>query len=141
MKLDTRNFGEIEIDESGIITFESGLPGFENLKRFAVLMDSDMVVDWLQGIDEDVTFPIINPFSITDDYEFKIPDCDVKKLQIESQKDVLIYSVVTIPAEIEDIRANLRAPIVINKKGKLAKQLILDEKYPVKYKFFDRLEG
>jgi len=139
LKLNTANFGEIDIDESALINFEEGIPGFESIRRFALLQDDEMIVDWLQGIDEDVAFPVINPFAVKDDYEFKIPDADVKKLNIESQEDLLIYSIVVIPEDIKDIRTNLQAPIIINAKEKLGKQIILDDRYPLRYDFYEKV--
>ena len=47
-----------------------------------------------------------------------------------------IYSIITIGAKPEEVTANLRAPLIINKKEKMGKQCILAEdtyslKYPV----------
>ncbi|AHM55621.1 flagellar assembly factor FliW [Peptoclostridium acidaminophilum DSM 3953] len=139
MKLNTTNFGEINIDESALINFEEGIPGFENVRRFALLQDDEMIVDWLQGIDEDIAFPVINPFAVKEDYEFKIPDADIKKLNIENQEDLLIYSIVVIPDDIKQIRTNLQAPIIINAKIKLGKQIILDDRYPLRYEFYEKV--
>ena len=40
MKVKTRYFGEIELDDSKVITFDNGLFGFEEFTRFALLYDS-----------------------------------------------------------------------------------------------------
>lgn len=46
MLLKTRHFGEIEIDESKIIRFDDGLPGFSNVRQFIVLeTESDEDLD------------------------------------------------------------------------------------------------
>lgn len=139
MKLNTTNFGEIEIDESALINFEEGIPGFEHVRRFALLQDDEMIVDWLQGIDEDIAFPVINPFAVKEDYEFKIPDADIAKLKIDRHEELLIYSIVVIPEDIKDIRTNLQAPIIINVNGKIGKQIILDERYPLRYEFYEKV--
>ncbi|MZQ74607.1 MAG: flagellar assembly protein FliW [Peptoclostridium sp.] len=139
LKLTTTNFGEIDIDESALINFEEGIPGFENVRRFALLQDDEMIVDWLQGIDEDIAFPVINPFAVKEDYEFKIPEGDINKLKIDRHEDILIYSIVVIPEDIKDIRTNLQAPIIINAKEKLGKQIILDDRYPLRYEFYEKV--
>jgi len=55
--------------------------------------------------------------------------------------NLLIYNVVVIPDDIRQMRANLRAPIVINPTTKKGKQVILDnEDYQLKYKIFDEVE-
>ena len=54
MKLKTRFFGEIEIDEKKVIDFEEGLPGFENLRKFLFMTDEneDAPFCWLQSIED-----------------------------------------------------------------------------------------
>ena len=37
MKANTRIFGEIDIDESKIITFVNGMVGFPDMKNFALI--------------------------------------------------------------------------------------------------------
>ena len=41
MKIDTKYFGEIEIDDGKIIHFENGIMGFEEYKDFTLLYDSE----------------------------------------------------------------------------------------------------
>lgn len=139
MKLKTKYFGEIDIDDSEIINFEGGMPGFEYLTKFVVIKQEDMIIDWIQSVEEDITFPIINPFLSNKEYEFKIPDNTIKKLEIEKHEDVEIYTIVTITENIEEMRTNLQAPIIINNKAKKGKQLILDERYPLRYMIFEKV--
>lgn len=139
MKLKTKNFGEIEIDEKEIVKFEEGIPGFENQKKWVLLADDEIPVQWLQAIEEDIVLPIINPFGIKEDYAFEIPQKIVLDLKIEKQEDLWIFSVVTIPEDIKGIRANLQAPIVINIKEKLGKQLILSDQYEIRYEFYGKI--
>ncbi len=139
MKINTKNFGEIEINESEIILFQDGIPGFEYLRKFVVIKEEEFIIDYLQGIEEDVTFPIINPFLVNDKYELKIPDSVIKKLEIQKQEDVCVYTIVVIPENIKDIRTNLQAPIIINNASKKGKQIILDESYPLRYMIFEKV--
>ncbi|CAH2211881.1 flagellar assembly protein FliW [Tepidibacter aestuarii] len=139
MKINTENFGEIEINDYEIIQFEDGMPGFEHLTKFIVIKEEELIIDYLQGIEEDITFPIINPFLVNKEYEFKIPDNTIKKLEIEKQEDVEVYTIVVIPENIKEMRTNLQGPIVINNKSKKGKQLILDERYPLRYMIFEKV--
>lgn len=139
MKLSTKYFGEIDIDDSEIINFEGGMPGFEYLTKFVVIKQEDIIIDWIQSVEDDITFPIINPFLANKEYEFKIPDNTIKKLEIEEHEDISIYTIVTIPENIEEMRTNLQAPIIINNKTKKGKQLILDERYPLRYMIFEKV--
>ena len=51
MKLTTRVFGEIDIEDEKIINFEDGIIGFPDLKRFALIFDEGRkgkAINWLQ---------------------------------------------------------------------------------------------
>lgn len=137
MKLDTKNFGIIEFDDSEIICFPDGLPGFENDKQFIILNhpDSDSPFKWLQSVDNtDLAFVIINPFLFKPDYEFDIPKHILEKLKIKEEKEVLVYSIVVVPEDITKMTANLLGPIIINSKEKLGKQIIVDDnRYKTKH--------
>ncbi|OPJ56052.1 flagellar assembly protein FliW [Alkalithermobacter paradoxus] len=139
MKISTINFGEINIKEEDIITFEDGIPGFENLTKFVIIKEEDMVFEWLQSIEEDVTLSLINPFIVNPQYDFKINENTVKKLNIQSHEDISIYTVVTIPEDIKQIRTNLQAPIIINNKERKGRQIILDDNYPLRYNIFQKV--
>ena len=41
MKINTKIFGEIEIADEKIVTFENGIIGFPEMKRFALLHDEE----------------------------------------------------------------------------------------------------
>lgn len=141
MELKTRLFGDIEIEETGIITFEEGIPGFDDVKKYVLLGDPEVSIEWLQGIEEDVTIPIIDPFEVKVDYEFEIPENIEQLLDIKNPDDVIVRTVLVIPENIKEIRTNLQGPIVINKSAKKGKQLLLNEEYPIRYFLHDTKEG
>ena len=79
-----------------------------------------------------------NPFVIKPDYKPIIQDNDVELLEIESPEDVFLMSIVTIRPDPFKVTANLKAPIVINSKKRLAKQVVLDKSdYPIQYSIMD----
>ena len=41
VKVDTRWFGTVDIDDDKIITFDLGIIGFENCKKFTLIYDVD----------------------------------------------------------------------------------------------------
>jgi len=131
MKLNTRHFGEIEINDTEIITFPNGLLAFEDHKRFIIIENPDKEVPfhWLQSIDDgDIAFVVINPFIFKKDYEFDIPQAVTDKLAIKEEKDVAVYTIVVVPEDVSKMTANLSGPIIINTIKKLGKQIILDDK-------------
>lgn len=126
MLVETMRFGPIEIQQEQITQFPDGLPGLESLRRFVIIRDERIEpLAWLQAIDDAaIALPIASVFDIMEDYVLDISDDDVERLKIESAEDVLVFVVVIIPEEVHRMTANLAAPIVINTKQGLARQLL-----------------
>lgn len=131
--------GKIEYEENEILTFEKGIPGFQNLKKFVIKeVSNESPFNIMQSIeDKDIGFILISPFLVNDKYEIKLKDEIIKFLDIEDSKDVLLYTIVNLKEKIEDITTNLKAPLVINLKNRKCEQYILDtEKYKIREKVF-----
>ncbi len=136
MKISTTRFGDINIDESKVIRMKGGMLGFEHLKRYELLIQSEKIPFWwLQSVEDgSVAFVVINSLVVKPDYEPVIPDAEVKLLEIGSPEEAVLLSVVTIRSDSFKVTANLMAPIVVNAKKMLAKQVVLvDSDYPVQY--------
>jgi len=139
MELTTRYFGKIEIDEKEIIHFPQGLPGFlEHKDYYLISINEESPFIIMQSIDDkDIAFITIPPWYVRNDYEFEINEQVKKLLKIESREDLLILVISTVKEELSDMTVNLTAPLVINYRSRLGKQVILDDgKYPVKYPVF-----
>lgn len=124
MKIQTKYFGEQEISASDIISFPSGLPGFNEIKQF-VLLPFGEVFYILQSVDEkNVAFVVTSPFSFFSTFMVDLPDTLVKQLSIESDKDVSVQVIVSVKNPFSQSTANLKAPLIINTVRKLGKQYI-----------------
>ncbi|MGI6084077.1 MAG: flagellar assembly protein FliW [Acetivibrionales bacterium] len=137
MQVETKHFGVIEINEADVIYFPEGLPGFENNKKYALIGNdaSESVFFWLQSIDmTELCFIVTDPFMVYDGYGVDVEDEDVELLEITDVNKVLTLTIVVIPENINDIRVNLKAPILINLEKKLGKQIIQqDDNLPIRY--------
>ncbi len=144
MKIATRFLGEIEIVKQDILTFEQGLLGLEDYKKFVLLpIDANLPLVLLQSVDQkEIGFVIAYPFAFKKDYSFDISDEDREQLQIEKEEEVLTYTIVTMKETLEDSTTNLLAPIIINIDKKLGKQIVLQDNksYPLRYPM-QTLEG
>ncbi len=144
MRLETRNFGSIEVDEREVLEFEEGVPGFEETRKYVLIgtEDENSPFRWLQCLDNPgLAFALIDPFYVVNDYEVEITDEVKEMLQIEDEKDVLVYSIVTIPEDISKMSMNLRAPVVLNINRKRGAQVILDtDKYGVRHYILEELK-
>lgn len=126
MKIMTKAFGEIEVSEKQRIKVLGGLLGFEEIEDYVLLdFDENSPFFWLQAEKiEEIAFIIIDPSMIVKDYVLKMDEEDKEVLSIQSDEDVLIFSIVTINEDPKNITANLLGPVVINKINKNAKQII-----------------
>lgn len=137
----TKYHGEIHIDENEIITFANGIPGFLQEKKFVILpFGEDTGISVMQSVsNSQLAFVVTNPFFFYQDYDFTIDDQVVEQLQLESEKDVTIYVILTVQDPFEKTTANLQAPLVINSKGKLGKQVILtNTNYQTRHAIFEK---
>ncbi|MCX7841768.1 MAG: flagellar assembly protein FliW [Clostridia bacterium] len=144
MQIDTRDFGIMEIDESKVLDFKEGLPGFEDAKKFILVEneEKDSPFMWLQGVDKpDLAFAIVNPFMIKKDYDINISGEAASQLGIEKAEDVSVFSIVVVPEDITKISMNLKAPVIINTKNNKGAQIILDtDEYSVRHYILEELQ-
>lgn len=146
MKVNTRIFGEIDIQEDKIINFPGGIIGFPDLTDFALIhdaeRDSQTPIKWLQSMQEPAfAMPVMDPLRVVADYNPMVEDELLKPIAITDPESVFVLVTLTVPKTVEDMSINLQAPIVINSDTKKACQVIVDtEKYPVKYKIYDILK-
>ncbi len=137
MQLQTRHFGEITVNENDILYFPSGLPGFENVKKYTLLGrgEADTLFFWLQSIDEpNLAFVVTDPFSINPEYFVDADDSEMEEIDIKNPEDVLTLAIVTVPENVKNTSVNLRAPVLINLKNNMGKQIVMkNETFPVKY--------
>lgn len=144
MKVNTTRFGELQVNQEDVINFSDGLLGFEALNKFFVVDPGDStLILWLQSIeDAKVAFPIIEPKIFKPDYVAKLLPSDMNSVKLESLNEAKIYSILTIPSNITEMSANLKAPIVINNAKKIAKQIVLqDNKLSVKFEMYKELKS
>jgi flagellar assembly factor FliW len=137
MQLNTKYFGVIEIDEKEILYFPSGIPGFENVKKFTLLgkQDNETPFFWLQGVDDpELAFVVTDPFAVNDNYFVDADDDEIKEISVKDPDRILTLAIVTVPEDIRKISVNLKAPLLINMDNNRGMQVIMkNETFPVKY--------
>lgn len=144
MKVNTSRFGIVDVADADIVQFQDGLLGFESLKRFFIVDPADdTLIMWLQSVDAaDVAFPVLEPKIFKADYKVRLSANELRTLQINSasNKDTLVYCILTIPSDVTTMTANLKAPIVVNTQGQIARQVVLQEnEYSVKFSMYKEL--
>ena len=139
-KIDTRRFGELEVDERDIVRFADGLPAFEDEHEFVVLpYEEGTPYMFLQSLaTPELAFLMTDPFVFFPDYTFELDDANMEKLGVESMDDILVCTLISIPATgIANMTTNLLAPVVINRHSKEARQVVLERThYTTKHRLF-----
>lgn len=141
MELSTKYHGVRKYEESDVIIFKKGIPGFEHLKRFILFkLEENEEFNILHSIDdESIGLIAVSPFNYIKDYQFNLDDKKMKELNIEKEEDVMVLNTVTLSTNITDITVNLKAPILINVKNKMGEQIILDNPdYAIKHLLFEK---
>ncbi len=145
MKVMVLNMGEVEVAEDKIINFVQGPFAFENYKKFFIIdpEENDFPFKLLQSTEEEsLGFILTDPFTFKPDYDIELNEDVLQELEIEKPEDILAFVFLVIPDKVEDISANLVAPIIINAEKRLAKQVILDgTDYETKHRIFQNVNS
>lgn len=139
MKIDTKIFGEIEVEEKSAVSFGDGMLGLEAFKKYVLisLPGNDKFFCLQSREDPALAFFLINPWDFFPSYELNIADEKLGELGISKPEQTSVYCILTVLGDIKDITANLLAPIVINIENNEGKQVVLDEsKYKTKHRLF-----
>jgi flagellar assembly factor FliW len=122
--------GKVTVSEDQIITFPSGLPGFPNYQRFALIYDHLKSPFYcLQSVDNpSLTFVVTEPAALVPDYRPKNGINDLRDLQANSLDDLQLLVTLTIPpGRPGEMTANLMSPLLINRAQGLGKQVVIDK--------------
>ena len=143
MRMNTNVFGEIEIDDEKVITFESGIIGFPELNHFVMVHNEerpDARASWLISVEEPAfAIPVIDPLLAKEDYNPMIEDELLKPLGDQDSAEYLIITTISVPkGNPRGVTTNLKAPIIINTNTMLGTQVILeDDSLEIKYRIYD----
>lgn len=136
MRVETTRFGVLEVDENALVTMPGGPLGFESHTRFCLIENRPGTsFRWLQSLEEpSLAFVVADPSEFFANYEVEISEGDVRKLQLTSEEDALVISILTVRSDGQEVTANLAAPIIINSKNMMGAQVILqDERYTTRH--------
>jgi len=143
VKVATKAYGLIDVDERQKIVFPHGLFGFENLNDYLLLDSERQPFYWLQSMDvEQVAFVLVSPFLFRPDYEVDISNDELAEIGIHSPEKALIFSIVTIPPDGSPMTSNLQGPLVINRDTRTGKQAVLtDTRWKTRHDIMAELAG
>lgn len=126
-RIQTLQFGEIEIEEKHIFSFDYGMLGFEDLREFVLISDEETVpFRWLISVENpEIGFPVLSPWHIDLTYN---PGRD---FNIDRE---VIFVVITLEDGKGHMSANMKAPVVLDVVDQTGRQVILPtDKYLPNY--------
>lgn len=134
MKIDSPQFGSLEVATTKVIHFPLGLPGFEDCKQFTLVeVDTNpQIIAILQSIEHpEVAFSVTTPDTLGLHYEFDLSEEEIRILQAGKPEDIAVMLILReddSPHRRESdapVKANLMAPLVINAQSRVGVQKII----------------
>ena len=146
MRVETRLFGEIDIEESKIITFANGLVGFPDMKKFTIIYDEEKPgkngIMWFQSLDEpQFAMPVMEPNLVKPDYNPTVNDELLAPLGELTENNLYVLVTVTVPRDITRMCVNLKGPIVINTDTLLANQIVVEDDVEIRFPIYNILKA
>ena len=144
MVVQTGRFGQIEISTDEIISIPSGILGFPEDQNFCLVDPGDeTLILWLQSLTNPrLAFPVLEPKIFKSNYIVRLSGAELRELKLNSIKDASVFTILTIPSVLQEMTANLKAPLVINIRDKVAKQVVLQENdQQIKHPMFKELRA
>ncbi len=148
MRVNTRLFAEIEVEEEKIIRLETGIIGFPDLKNFTLIYDSDSDdssktnIMWFQSLDEpQFAMPVLSPTVVRPDYNPHVEDELLSGLGELNEDNLFVLVTVKVPKNIEGMTVNLKAPIIINTDTMKGGQIIVEDDEQVRFPIYELLKN
>lgn len=134
--MNTKYFGDITIQEDKVITFPTGVFGFEDKTKYVLLSfkdeDEESSEDFLMCLqsveDSGLALIVMNPYYIYPDYDpYQISDKVFGEIALGQVTKHTVTCVAVIRDDFKESTINLKCPIFINLENNLAKQIILED--------------
>lgn len=127
MKFETTRFGTIEVNSEDIVIFPEGPLGFPDCTRFTLVEEErSQPFMMLQSLDNPtLAFVVVDPLVVRPDYHFNVTLNDLKLIKADDTEQLVVYSIVTMAKELQDVTVNLQGPLVINPDARIGHQFVL----------------
>ena len=122
MNIDNPHAGSLDVAPDRVIEFPEGLAGFEEFRRFSLFHPETPEGETpryfiLQSMDDPaVAFNIADPALFGFNYEINLSDPESAALDLVDPSEAAV--VVILVKDGESVRANLKAPLVLNVRAR-----------------------
>lgn len=128
MIIETSRFGQLEVDEERLITFDDGILGFPDQSTYALIQTGeDSGFYWLQSVDTPgLAFVVCDPRLFVADYQVPVKLEDLECVELKSTGDSQVFVIVNKIGDL--LTGNFQGPLVVNVINRHARQLVLSDK-------------
>lgn len=130
MKLQSKYFGEIDYLAADVVTFPSGLFGFEEEREFLILPfegGAGSLLCFQSIATPALAFVAMNPFSLMPDYSPVLQPNELKDLGVADRQELAFYVLCVVKKPVSESTVNLKCPVAINPGTRVARQVILED--------------
>lgn len=137
MKTKTKYFGEIEYTKEELLTFPTGLFGFEEEQSFLLLpFSNEGTLYSLQSVKTpELAFTLMHPFTLSPAYAPVLRAEELDALDAKQSDELYYYVMCTVKEPVGESTINMRCPLAINPDTRSGMQVILeDETWEMRHK-------
>ncbi len=120
-------FGDLEVRADRVLHFPQGLIGFPKARSFVILDHRPgSPFKWMLCLEQpDVAFAVVEPGHFVPGYRAPL-DLAARTLDADPA-DVALFVIVTIPPDPMAMTVNLMAPVVVDVRTRVSRQLVLED--------------
>ncbi|RME44540.1 MAG: hypothetical protein D6795_17785 [Deltaproteobacteria bacterium] len=121
--------GEFEAKEEQIFLLPDGLIGFPQYREFCMIeLERRPRIELLQSLDDPrLGFCLVQPEHFFPDYRLSLPPKEFDLLSVTRKEEIETWVIVTFHRDPFRVTANLQAPLLLNRKERIGRQIVLRE--------------
>ena len=133
MDIETTRFGRLALDPNRTVTFPSGIPGLDDCREWILLADAENeALGWLQCTTRrETALAVVSPRRFVQGYQVRVARSELAPLELSDVQQAQVL--VIVGKNEEGITLNLKAPLIINVKRRLGRQVVANGDQPIHY--------
>jgi len=126
--IETSRFGQLEVDQDRLITFDEGILGFPTQREYALVQTGHgSGFYWLQSVcTPDLAFVVCDPRLFVPDFQVPVKLEDLQCIEMTEAEEAQVFVIVNKVGDL--LTGNLQGPLVVNTVNRRARQLVLSDK-------------
>jgi flagellar assembly factor FliW len=133
MEIHTTRFGTVDVEPNDVILFPTGMLGLDDCQHWVLLVDAENEsLGWLQSTTHgDVALAVVSPRRFVPDYDVRVDRSELAPLALASSDEA--HVLVIVGKTETGITLNLKAPLVVNLRRRLGRQVVHNGDHPLRH--------